>query len=95
LKKNAVKNLIGIVILAVIFASGCGEKYDPKLGQNPSSSEVSEATKRRDETIAIHTRAGGDWDKMTPEDKKRLVELSNGDEGMAKQGWPYLGSLKK
>jgi hypothetical protein len=84
------------IVIAICFALlmlGCGEPYDPNLAQNPSTSEMNAAVARRDEAVAIFKKTGGDWSKLTPEDKKRIVELSNNDESLAQKGWPALGSM--
>lgn len=83
------------LVLAAVVLVGCGEKVDPALVQNPSQEQVDAAKARRDEVFAIYDRAGGDWNKMTPQDRQRMVELSNGDIGMAQRGWEALGSLPR
>jgi len=80
--------------LVGVMVAGCGEPYDPNLGQKVSPTEMNAAKDRRSEAIAIYNRAGGVWDKMTPDDKKRMLELSAGDERMAQRGWPMLGQMK-
>lgn len=84
--------LLGLSLLAVAFTLvGC-ERNDYKV-KNPSTEEMNAARARRDEAVAIYKRAGGQWDNMTPKDRQRIIELSNGDEGMAMQGWPALGMM--
>ncbi len=87
------KNRLLLAIFASLFLFGCGEQYDPNLAQNPPKTEMDAARARRDEAVAIFKRAEGDWNKLTPEDKKRIVEFSNNDEMLAQKGWPALGSM--
>lgn len=90
---RAMKNRLLLAVFASLFLFGCAEPYDPNLAQNPPKSEIDAARARRDEAVAIYKRAGGDWNKLTPEDKKRIVEFSNNDEALAQKGWPALGSM--
>ena len=90
---RAMKNRLLLAIFASLFLFGCGEHYDPNLAQNPPKSEIDAARARRDEAVAIFKRADGDWNKLTPEDKKRIIEFSNNDEMLAQKGWPALGSM--
>jgi len=81
-------------VLALSFLIiGCGEPYDPNLGQKVPATEMDAAKGRKSEAKAIYERAGGVWEKMTPEDKKRLLELSANDEQLAQKGWPMLGKM--
>lgn len=86
--------ILPLLLVTAILVGGCGSGNDPNLAKNPSTAEVDAAKQRKAELLAIYERAGGKWEQLTPEDKARVIELSNGNEAMAMQGWPALGSMK-
>jgi starvation-inducible outer membrane lipoprotein len=84
------------VLCGALVLSGCGDDpIDESKVQNPSQEQMDAAKARRDEIFAIYDRAGGKWESMTAADKQRLLELSNNDEGMARQGWEALKLLPR
>lgn len=89
------KTFLCMLCLGSLFLAGCGENEDPNLAKNPAKSEVDAALARRSELVEIYKRAGGQWENLTPDDKKRVLELSNGNEAMAQQGWPTLAAQVK
>lgn len=78
-----------------LLVVGCGDGYDASKVKNPTDAEFNAAKQRRDEIFAIYDRAQGEWDKMTPEDKKRLLDLSSNNEPMARQGWGALKNMSR
>lgn len=90
------KFLLPLAVLSTLLVGGCGEGgVDQKLVQNPSAEEMNAAKARKNEMIDIYNRAGGKWENLTPEDKARVIELSNGQEGLAMQGFPAIGAMTK
>lgn len=89
-------NRIVLFCLLLCFAlPGCSDSNPHAAeAQNPSKAEVDSAKARRDEIFAIYDRAGGKWESMTPEDRRRLVELSGGDEGKAMTGWGAIPAMR-
>lgn len=63
-------------LLTALLLVGCGDR-DP--GPSP------ETQKQSDRLAQIQERSGGDWNKLTAEDKNYLVnELAHGSEASAK-----------
>ncbi len=77
MKRNAIAAWMGAIALgACLLVSGCAQ------GGDGLSKEQKEAGDRVDQIVK---KTGGDWSKLSPEDKDYLVnKLSNGNEGAAK-----------
>lgn len=69
------KRLATLLIACAVVVSGCG-----------SGDGASEKTKEQSSRLnEIQTKTGGDWNKLTEEDKNYLVnELAHGNENSAK-----------
>ena len=75
--------LVFCLVLGLGTAIGCSKD---------DSAPSAETVKQADRLTQIQTKTGGDWDKLTPEDKNYLVnELSHGSESTAKM---LLGPAK-
>jgi hypothetical protein len=82
--------ILSALVLATVCFAGCGSSND---GMGQFKKEDVKAfddleAKQRD----IYKRAGGVWEKMTPEDKAYFLEQHLGMEGNARRTWAkYAG----
>jgi hypothetical protein len=71
--------------LLALFAIGCGEKGpDPKVEANRLEGAKTMRT--------LFDKVGGDYTKLTPEDKAVLLKQFNNDEANARRMWELMVS---
>ena len=86
--KRTVKLLLILASLGATMAIvGCGAEA-PKVddGYMKSAADMGEKVK------AMRDRTGGDYTKLTPEEKKTYVDSFNGDEKRAQEFWEKMKS---
>ncbi len=73
----------GVAILGIFAAIGCGAGGKPELAEDymKSSADLGAWVKE------IYTRTGGDYSKLTPEERSKYVKSFAGNEQAAKDYW--------
>lgn len=71
--------------VAAIALAGC-DAGTPKLDEQ----HLEKATAGAFEMRAIFDKVEGDWEKLTPDDKKTFIDAWGGDEKVAKTQWDYM-----
>jgi hypothetical protein len=72
----------GLALL--LLAAGCGEGGGPN--PNVEAKRLAEATQRR----ALFDKAGGDYARLSAEDRAAFVRLHGGDDAKARQVWDVM-----
>ena len=77
------RRLVGLALI-VVFVAGCGSGGDDGIDQGA-------VDKAQAPLITAAKRAGGDWSKMTEDEKKLFLDRARGNEKAAQQMAGMMG----
>lgn len=75
--------VVALAIAGSVVLSGCGSS-------GPDTQVETERVDNAKQMRSIFDSAGGDYDKLSPEDKTKFVKIFGGDEAKAKHSWDAM-----
>jgi hypothetical protein len=75
-----------IATIAVLGAVGCSSSGTQTLDQDYMKNAEAWGKTRKE----VFDRSGGDYDKLSAEDKKAYLDTFNGDEAQARKYWELI-----
>ena len=79
--KPIMRRLLLLLVVA-FFATACGSGPNPKV----ETDRLESATKMR----ALFDKTGGDYQKLTAEDRAELMKMFDNNEANVKQSWQFM-----